>query len=66
MLKYKKDNLEEILTATNYYLAPQKDFSTNGIQCDIMTGDPRAMAMEKIDAKKKKPNKVRINKSIKL
>lgn len=66
MNKYKKDNLTEILTATNNYFAPQKEFVSNSVQCDILTGDPKAIVMEQIEAKKKLPKKVSFNNFTKL
>lgn len=56
--KYKGDNLKVIDDFKNEYLAPIKEFSPNEAQCDIITGDPRTLVLEKIETKKKKPRAV--------
>ena len=61
MNKYKGDFLKEFYDEEkNFtYLADIKDFSAHESQCDIIAGDPKALAMENIQVKKKNGKKKR-------
>lgn len=65
MSKYKSDYLKETNNTNEYsYLPLLKDYIDNEIQCDIVSGDPRQVAMERFDIKKKKPRAKAIEKFI--